>query len=218
MNSNRSNMSRNNNRITPLALRHRQQGHAEWKESLRRACLDRARSNRKDVLWKRRLVEQQGREAQQEAAIGGVGGELDYNTQNNNNINPQSNVRTVVEQELRQQGISVGSPASSSTRTASSSTSPDTRRFQDQVVIESDQNMVVGNGNTNDPWDAMIFERENNNNATPDTTRHSNTTRSSTYDRQNSYDSDSTEYVISEEELYELLQDVEEEMLRSGTS
>ena len=195
--------SRGNHRIT--SLRHRQQ--SDWKESLRRACLDRARNNRKQVLWKRR------RGAQPQPAMDDDA-EGDIFKNNNGEHPPTTNtVRTVVEQELRQQGVSIKtraavvSPATSSrtASTACSSTSPDTTSgcYQDDVVFVPDQ--IVG---TLDETAMMVED-----NISANSTRHSNTS----YERQNSYDSDSTEYVISEEELYELLQDVEEEMLRSGT-
>lgn len=160
-------------RLTP-SVRHRQQDHQDWKESLRKACFDRARKNRKDVIWKRRNLEQQ---QQQEAPT----------TYNNGNVNQNDNeheIRSVVEQELRQQRVAVVSPGVVYRQDRPTLTTLTLKNVSPDTSLEA-----------NDPSNQMMMGLE----------------------RQNSYDSDSTEYVISEEELYELLQEVEEDLRRSGT-
>ena len=176
--------------------------HTEWKESLRRACLERARQNRKEILWKKRqrqrflpLDTKQPEEEdnyddnEQVMMMMDVDNTTTHTTTVTKGNHRNSTIptkkrdpcKTVVEQELWQQGISVHANNSMEHNNS-------TQQQQHSATTTSTTSTITGRSNSN-PW-----ERQNS-----------------------SYDSDSTEYVISEEELYELLQDVEEEMMRSGT-
>lgn len=139
-----------------LTAQHRQQNHEEWKDTLRQACVNRARKNRRDLIWRKRQQHQP------------------QNIDNNSNSNEITMVRTVVEQELRQQGVAVVSPGLFGKSTGGSS----------------------------------YYDHQNNQSPISSGVHPSSPTTGYT-------DAVEEEYALSEEELYELLQEVEEEMRRS---
>jgi hypothetical protein len=145
-------------RQTPIAQQ-RARLHEHWKESLRQACVARARKNRKDLIWKKRHM------PAEEATI--TSGFTTPQRSGNDDV------RSLVEQELRQQGIAVVTPASSHYEYLEASGAPRSQPHHHQQH--------------NRPLDAH---------------RHQSWLLEDSH-------------VLSEEELYELLQEVEEELRRS---
>ena len=170
--------------VTPLlskrkspAVQRREQQHEEWKESLRQACLNRARKSRKEVIWKKRL---------QQTPI--------PECNDNDNDNGDSIVRSVVEQELRHQGVAVVTPGFHGKYSLTFSPPTETGVFfHNQSTYES-------------PDQAMAMMAD-----TPFTT-----TTTAPLEEDESDSSVFAQDVLSEEEWYELLQEVEDEIRRTG--
>jgi Replication protein A interacting C-terminal len=140
-------------RQTRLAQQ-RTQLHEHWKDSLRQACVARARKNRKDLLWKKRHL------LTEEVVINSG-----YTTPNKRGND--DDVRNLVAQELRQQGVAVVTP------------------------------VVSHHG---------YYSEES---GLPHSLPHHH------HQQQHSRPLDGDSHVISEEELYELLQEVEAELRRN---
>ncbi|CAB9506326.1 expressed unknown protein [Seminavis robusta] len=134
-------------RLTTTA-KQRSQLHNQWKESLRQACVSRARKNRKDLIWRKRQQQQP--------------------TLTNDD---DMMARSLVEQELRQQGVSIVTP-----RKASTVSSVDALNYG--LTTENRTNPAA------QPCSMMADEEEHG-------------------------------FSISEQELDELLQEVEEELRRN---
>jgi Replication protein A interacting C-terminal len=142
----------------------RTQLHEHWKDSLRQACVARARKNRKYLIWKKRHLP-----AEEVTNTRGF-------TTPRRSCN--DDVRSLVEHELRQQGVAVATPAASHCDYLEACGAPHSPPHQQQQQQQQQHNQPM-----DDPLDQSWLLEDS--------------------------------HVLSEEELYELMQEVEEELRRS---
>lgn len=170
-------MKRRHMTSTPAAKR--QQNHDEWKESFREACFERARKNRRDAIWKKRLNNASQREQPQQLR------------DNSNSNEHNSDVRTVVEQELREQGVAIVTPSIQERLGVGApftSISPTHSALRSAASLQPPQQSALVSESTKLDGERQGHEFSNN----------------------------VTENYMSEAELYELLQELEEEVQRHG--
>lgn len=144
-----------------------------WKENLRRACLDRAR--------RRRSHPRQSPDA-------------NHNNGNNNNNMDDADGRAMVEEELRQQGISVISPCMDRSNNNSNNNNIDQMRAYDSPSRDLDLEGYGYSQNIN----RQQVDVDSATSATSEPNNEPN-----------------VNHFISEEELFELLEQVEEEIQRT---